>query len=233
MPLQRFAALLAAVAIQAVAQPVPAPENVVHLSASASRDVPQDELAVVFSTTREGPDAAAVQGQLKSALDAALAEARRNAKAGDVDVRTGGFSLTPRYVPKGGTSGWIGRAELVVEGRDTQAIAELTGRIQTMTIERVGYSLSREARERVDADVTAEAIERFRADATRMAKLFGFTGYLLREVHVGSDAPQPRLQADFARARVAAAPMAEQALPTEAGRATVNATVNGSIQLTR
>ena len=233
MSIKHSAAILAVVALQAGAQPLTAPENVVNLEAGASREVTQDELGVVFTTTREGPEAAAVQSQLKQALDAALAEARRVAKPGQLEVRTGNFSLAPRYTPKGSANGWSGLAELIVEGSDAQAIAELTGRIQTMTIARVGYSLSRAARERVEADVTAQAIESFRAKAARMAGLFGFTGYLLREVHVGSHAPQPYAPAEFARSRVAAAPMADSSLPVEAGRATVAATVNGSIQLTR
>ena len=51
-------------------------QNIVTLSASATAEVTKDLLTVIFGTTREGPDAAGVQAQLKSALDAALAEAR-------------------------------------------------------------------------------------------------------------------------------------------------------------
>ena len=97
----------------------PPPQGVLNLTASASVEVPRDLLQISFSTTRDGPDAGAVQSQLKQALDAALAEARKAAKPGQVDVQTGAFSLTPRYGPKGGTiTGWQGTAELIVEGRD-------------------------------------------------------------------------------------------------------------------
>ena len=80
-------------ALPLYAQTLPPPENVVNLNASATVEVASDWLTVVFSTTREGPEAGAVQTQLKQALDAALAEARRIAKPGDVEVRTGGFSI--------------------------------------------------------------------------------------------------------------------------------------------
>ena len=49
-----------------------------------------------MTTTREGQDAATVQSQLKQALDAALAEARKAARPGQVEVQTGNFSLYPR-----------------------------------------------------------------------------------------------------------------------------------------
>lgn len=224
-------ALALATALPAGAQTLPPPENVIHLAASATVEVPSDWLTVVFSTTREGPDAGAVQSQLKQALDTALAEARRIARPGEVEVRTGGFAIHPRYAPKGGINGWSGSTELVVEGRDMGAIGALTGRVQTLSIARVQQSLSREAAERVEADVTAQAVTRFRAKADQSAKLFGFTGWLLREAHVHGE--QPRMRVPVVAMRAAAAPMADEALPVEAGKTSVSASVNGSVQLTR
>ena len=221
---------LTLLALAAAADPPTPPQNVISLSATATVDVPQDWLTVVFSTTREGADAAAVQGQLKQLLEAALNEARKAAKPGQVEVRTGGFSLQPRYAPKGGIAAWQGSAELIVEGRDTQAIAQLTSRVPGLTISRVGYSLSREARQKVEGDVTAQAIEQFRTRAMTVSRQFGFTGYTVREVNVGTDSPgggpvpMMRMQASRAMAD-------EVALPTEAGKASVNATVNGSVQM--
>ena len=42
--------------------------------------------------SREGPDANAIQAQLKTALDTALTEAKKAAQPGQLDVRTGNFS---------------------------------------------------------------------------------------------------------------------------------------------
>src|ERR1700756_4613909 len=53
------------------------PEGVVSLSSSATVQVPNDWIAVQFSTTKEGTDAAAVQAALKEALAAALAQSRQ------------------------------------------------------------------------------------------------------------------------------------------------------------
>ena len=218
----------------AIAQPlppVPQPQNVVSLSASASTEITKDWLSITFSTTREGSDAGAVQNQLRQALDAALAEARKIAKPGQVEVQTGGFSLYPRYAPKGtGITGWQGSTELIVQGRDTQAISQLTGRVQTLSIARVAFSLSREAREKVEGDVTAEAIARFRARADAVSQQFGFTGYVVREVSVSSDASQMASQ-PLMRMQSARAPGADEALPVEAGKALVTATVSGSVQM--
>ncbi len=234
--MKNFARCLAAALIAcaastlAGAQTLPAPQNVVSLNASATVEVNKDWLTVVFSTTREGTDAAAVQAQLKQALDAALTEARKAARPGQLEVQTGSFSLYPRYAAKGGITGWQGSTELIVQGRDTQGISQLTGRVQTLLIARTGFSLSREAREKVEGDVTAEAIARFRSRADSAAKLFGFAGYTVREVSVSADGGQMQPQPMMVRSQ-AMKTSADEALPVEAGKAVVTATVSGSVQM--
>ena len=222
-------ALLGAAGLAAAAEPAP-PQGAVGLSASASVEVPRDLLSITFSTTREGPDAAAVQSQLKQALDGALAEARKAARPGQLDVQTGNFSIYPRPAPKGGISGWQGTAELVVEGRDLPAIAQLTGRIGTLTVARVAYGLSREAREQAEADVAAQAIARYRAKAADYARQFGHAGYAIREVNVSSSEPPPMPRPYAMQGRAMAASV-DEALPVEAGKAAVTVTVSGTIQL--
>jgi predicted secreted protein len=223
--------VLPALAMSLTAHAAEVPRERLSLSASASAEVTRDVLAVSFSTTRDGTEPAAVQAALKQALDAALAEARKVAKPGQVDVQTGGFSLYPRHDPKTGRiNGWQGSAELQVEGRDTAAIAQLTGRINTMTIARVGYSLSRESREKAEADITAQAIARYRAKAADYAKQFGYGGYVVGEVNIASDEaspPRPMMAMRMVKAE------ADSALPTEAGKATVTVNVSGSVQLLR
>jgi predicted secreted protein len=221
-------ALLAAAA--AHAQTAPPIIGVVGLSASASVEVTKDLLNVAMSVTREGQDAAAVQSQIKQALDAALAEAKKAVRPGQLEVQTGNFSLYPRYAPKGGINGWQGTAELVIEGRDMPAIGQLTGRITTMTIARVGYSLSRELREKVEGDVSAQAITRYRAKAAEVAKQFGYGGYTIREVNVNTGEPIMYAAAPMLRAKTMSA-STDESLPIEAGKGTVTVTVNGTVQL--
>lgn len=228
-----MAGALPALPVHAQSAPPLSPplEHVVHLSAAATLDVDNDWLTLVLSTTRDGPEAGAVQTQLKQALDAALAEARRIAKPGDVEVRTGGFSIRPRYSAKGGINGWTGSVELVVEGRDMASIGALTGRIQSLSIARVAQSLSRETAQRVEADITAQAVASFRAKADTSAKLFGFSGWRLREAHLSGELPLQR--APVMAMRAASPAMAGDALPVEAGKTSVTVNVNGSVQLQR
>jgi predicted secreted protein len=229
------ASLFFLVALAARAETVP-PQGVLGLSASASVEVTKDLLAVTLSTTKEGADANVVQAQLKEALDAALVEAKKVARPGQLDVQTGNFSIYPRYAnatssAKPTIRGWQGTVELVVEGRDMAAIGQLTGRITTLTIARVSYRLSREASQRVESDISADAIAAFRAKAAAYAKNFGYAGVAVREVTVStsdaqnSPAPMVRMQA------ATASPSSGDPLSVEPGKALVTATINGTVQM--
>ncbi|AEG92820.1 conserved hypothetical protein [Ramlibacter tataouinensis TTB310] len=206
------------------------PQNVLQLSASGTVETPQDLLTLSLSTTREGADPAAVQAQLKAALDAALAEARKAAQPGQMDVRTGNFAIYPRHGRDGRMSGWNGTAELVLEGRDFARITQAAGRIGSLTLSGVSFGLSREQRLKVEGEAQQLAIERFKAKADELAKSFGFSGYTLREVAVNANdpgfVPRPRMMAMEAKAAGA-----DMAVPVEAGKSAVVVTVSGSVQL--
>mgnify|MGYP000878597621 FL=1 len=201
-----------------------------QLSANGSVEVQQDVLSISMSTTRDGPDATVVQTQLKQALDAALVQARQAASPGQLDVRTGNFSLYPRYGKDGKINGWQGSTELVLEGKDFSRITTTAGRIQTLTLGNVSFSLSREQRARVEGEAQTQAIERFKARALDIAKSFGFTSYTLREVSINANdqgpVPRPRMMAMQAKSEMADAPVS-----VEAGKSTVLVNVSGSVQM--
>ena len=219
--------------------PLPAPatpvaDSVLHLNAAASVDVAQDWMSVDFSVTKEGADARVVQAQLKAALDAALQEARKiEAPAGpaQVQVQGGNFALQPRYDAKGRMNGWTGSTQLRVQGRDMAAIAQLVGRIGTMSIASLGYSISAQAREQAETALTAQAIARFRAAAGAQAQAFGQARWSVREVSVGMDGDDARVMYEAAPKLMAA--RAEAPLPVAAGTDTLTVKVSGTITLGR
>ena len=208
-------------------------QNVAQLSSSASIDVQQDLLSIALNTTQSGTDAATVQTQLKQALDAALIQAKQGQQGlapGQMEVRTGNFSLYPRYGKDNRINGWQGSTELVLEGRDVPRITATAGKIQTLSLGNVSFGLSREQRARVETEAQALAIERFKGKAQEIAKSFGFSGYGLRDVAVSASdqgtIPRPRAMTMQARSDSAESP-----IPVEAGKSTVTVNVSGSIQM--
>lgn len=213
-----------------LAQVVAPPQNVLQLSATGTVEVQQDLLSMTLSTTRDAADATTVQNQLRVALEAALAEARKNAEAGQLDVRTGNFSLSPRYTREGKINGWQGTTELVLEGRDFARITQTAGRITTLSLGNIGFGLSREERRKVETRAQALAIDNFKQKAAELARGFGFGGYTLREVSVNANEggfERPRMMAAQAKSLAAA----DAPVPVEPGRTSVVVNVSGSVQL--
>lgn len=207
------------------------PDGLVNLSATASVEVTQDLLGITLQAVRDGPDAAAVQAQLKTVVEAALTEARKAAQAGAMEVRTGNFSLYPRYGKDNRINGWQGQAELVLQGRDTQRVAQTAGRLTGMNITNVGYSVSRELAEQHESEVAAQAIKKFRAKATEVARQFGYASYTVREITVQSADAGPAMRPVMVQARAAMAMPVDAPLPVEAGRSTLGATVSGTVRM--
>lgn len=215
-------------AAQAEGQPT---RNAVRFSSSATQEVTQDLLSITLQATREGSQAAEVQTALKQAMEAALAEARKSAQAG-MDVRTGAFSVQPRYNSSGRINGWQGFAQLILEGTDVARITQTTGRLNQLNVINVSYGLSRALREQYESSLTSQAIARFKTRAAQIAADFGLKGYTLGDVSVSSTDPgfEPRpylMKAMSARAEAADAP-----LPVEPGKGTLSVTVNGQVILT-
>lgn len=204
--------------------------NVAQLSANGSVDVQQDLLSIVMNTSASGADANLVQTQLKQALDAALAVARPAVLTGQLDLRTGNFSLYPRYGKDGKINGWQGTTELVLEGRDFSRITITAVKIQSLTMGNVSFALSREQRTKVEAEAQTIAIDRFKAKALEVSKSFGFAGYTLREVSINANdqgfQPRPRVMAMQAKSEMSDSPVS-----VEAGKSTVLVNVSGSIQM--
>ena len=223
MPVLFLSGLLGAGAL--FAQPVAAvtPVNVVVVSATAQLEVPQDWLTMTLSTSRDGNDAAAVQSQLRQAVEAALAVAKPQASTQQLEVKTGAFSVYPRHGGNGRIVGWQGSAELVLEGRDFVRLSTTAGKIASMGVGNVAFSLSREAQQKLES-------ERFKAKAVEVAKAFGFEGYALREVSV-SPADQGERPMYRMRAASVAQASSDAPVPVEAGKSLVTVTVSGSVQL--
>ena len=211
--------------------PRDAAQNIAQLTSSASVEVQQDLLAIAMNTSANGTDPNAVQTQLKQALDAALAVAKTQVLPGQLDMRTGNFSLSPRYDKNGKINGWQGTTELVIEGRDFARISSTAGKIQSLTLGNVSFSLSREQRAKAEGEAQTIAIERFKTKALDVAKGFGFTGYTLREVSINANdqgfAPRGRPMMAMAKS----ADMESAPIPVEAGKSTVQVNVTGAVQM--
>ena len=164
-----------------------APLNqVLHLTASAQTEVAQDWLVITLSVQKEGLQAPAVQKQLNAMVSAALAVATPIAKPGTLEVKTGDMNVSPRYGRDGKMNGWVGSAQLVLQGRDVEQITTLAGRMPDLTVSQIDWRLSPEQKTSAEARIQAEAVANFQSKAQSLTKQFGFAAYTLKDVRVSA-----------------------------------------------
>lgn len=222
-------AMLASTGVQA-AEGVAKPASV-SFSTAYSVEVTQDLMTVTLQATKEGAQASEVQAALKQVLDSALTEARKSAVPEGMEVRTGAFSVLPRYNNSGRINGWQGSAQLTLSGTDVARISQVSGRLTQLNVVNVAYGLSKALREQHESSLTSQAIARFRARATQIATDFGQKGYTLGDISVSSTDPgfEPRPYLMAMRAK--AAEVADAALPVEPGKGVLSVTVSGQVLL--
>ena len=221
-------ALLALCSFSAVANPlVPDGRPGVHLEASVSRDVLEDTAHAVLFIEKEHVSAVLAQQQVSDVLSAALAKAQ---KGKDVSVKTGRTSTYAVYGKDNRMTGWRVRGELVLESQNVAALSQsVTVLAETMSIEKMWFSLSPEARRKVQEALQGDAIIAFQKKAEAATRQFGYARYALSEARIVTGGQSVRFHEgvmQLSRAKAASA-----AVPMEAGKTTVSVSVSGTIKL--
>ena len=204
--------------------------DVLDLDATVTSEVAPDLAVVTLAIVREGPDVAPLTKDVNEAMARAFADART---VPAVTAANGGYSTFPRFDSRGGSNtrtGWQVRAEVVLKSKDFDALGILVGRLsQSLQISGSSFEISPEVRARESASLTERGARAFLDKAQATTRAFGYAGYSIRHVTVGSPdlGRAPRVQ--FAEAAVMAKSVAP--MPIESGRVTLSLTVSGSVQM--
>ena len=223
------ASLLSTTAAMAAAQTVAPPSGVLSLSAQAATEVPTDVVHLTLAAEQEGPEPTAISNALSSRTQAVLAQAKRTS---GVEAQSGGFTIHPNTDRNGRISTWRGRSEVILKSKDFAAVSKLAGELASqMQVQNIAFSLSRETRLAAKQKLADQAVAAFRDKAQATTKLFGYSGYTIREVSLnesGGVMPMPRMYAAKAMSDSAGAP-----IPVEGGKSQVTVSVNGSVQMVK
>lgn len=223
------ASLLSTTAAMAAAQTVAPPSGILSLSAQAATEVPTDVVHLTLAAEQEGPEPTAISNALSSRTQAVLAQAKRTS---GVEAQSGGFTIHPNTDRNGRISTWRGRSEVILKSKDFAAVSKLAGELASqMQVQNIAFSLSRETRLAAEQKLADQAVAAFRDKAQATTKLFGYSGYTIREVSLnesGGVMPMPRMYVAKAMSDSAGAP-----IPVEGGKSQVTVSVNGSVQMVK
>lgn len=212
--------LILLLAIPAIAVPM-----IVELSADASRPAINDLVrATVFAEA-----AGRTPGELAKQVNSLIAEALKTARPyPSVSTQSGSTSTYPSTSKDGKIEAWRMRSQLVLESRDSAAVSELLGKLQSfLGVSDLQLQPAPETRKQAENAAMLDALGAFQARARIIADALG-KAYRIKQIAVTTNAPivQPLFRG-AARATLAeAAPM-----PVESGESQVSATVAGQIEL--
>lgn len=198
----------------------------ISLSASASKEVPQDELRVTLYAFSESDDPQATADEVSERIHKALA-ILNSEKA--VSTQTGSFSTHPVY-QKQQVIGWRSRQSLDVKSNKPRLLSKLINRLQNyVLIENIRYDVSEQTRRLVENQLIDQAVQNFLHRARLVTTSLRREQYRLVDMNISTTHPGPRML----RARTMASHEDAAGSPPaiQAGKQLIQVNINGKIEL--
>ena len=236
-----LAALILATALPAAAETDTLHYNMIEFAESANLEITRDTMTAYFSIASEGKDRATVNKAFQKKFNDFNKAVQNNKLQTEILNR----SASPRYEYNNNgkriQTGWEEEAVFKVESKDFDAINHLNDEtLQTATLNRIGFSISKEKREAAVDQVSKAAILRFKDRAQDLAKTLGFSNYKIVKLNLGHIGNRS-IDNDFARAKMmnAEAAMFKRSASDEnnaiqapsPGSEEISITVNGLVQM--
>lgn len=205
------------------------PATLLNLSASAQRELPNDQLNATLYIQERQPQAAQLADKLNRTLNRAKADAAGYPK---VTISSGNYNSWPSYDKNGKINGWQGRADIRLHSRDFTAAAELIAQLQKyMLLEGVQFSVADSTRKATEQTLIPEAIAQLQHQAAAAGKALGKQQQQVRELTIGES--QPNMPPMLMRAKAMTADAAAEVATPEwqPGNSTIQLNVSGRIEL--
>lgn len=196
------------------------------LRAEVVTEVARDTVRLTLAAEVSDKSQAAVASALAATVDSVMKQTR--GKEG-IKTYSGNYHVWPMNDKDGRISNWRGRAEIVLESADFEAVSKLAADVaDRMPIANMAFSVAPRERARYEAELLAEVGTAFRIRAEALAKAFGYESYSIREIRLGGagQAYQPE-----ARRMMSMAADAAMAVPMEGGTERISLSVEGTIFL--
>ncbi len=200
------------------------------LDATAKTEVANDEMLVTLAIERDGTDLSAINQTVLSALNSALAEAK---KSTGIKARMGSVWTNPNWTKDGKTSGWKVRGEVILTSQQLPILGNLIGQLgQKMQIGDIQFRLSDQARADAEKQLLKQVADQFKSKSKDATQALGFTQFNLKELNLSNGyqvSVRPMMRSKGRGADMAS--MSSAPAPTESGESEVSITISGSIEL--
>ena len=196
MKLKHFALLLLplSMALTANAETKPTDEsekNVISFSTEVTKDVDYDVMEVTLFVKEENKNLKELNQTINQKVNAALEVLKKQSA---VEVKKNTRSTQVRYDSKGKQSGWIERADLVLESKDFVVLSQVISDINdTFAIADVVQKLSKETSAKFEDEMIKSALAQFQHKAQLIQTSLNAKGYEVVNLNLDSKNEIPYL----------------------------------------
>lgn len=203
--------------------------RVVHLQATASKLVSNDEMSASLYIEEQQTNPTVLAKNLANAMNAALATAK---KYPDIKVSTGAQHTYPVYDKNQKIRAWQGRAQIDLNSQNFEQTGKLIAELQeNLKLGNVSFQTSEATREMVENELMVAASKKFQERAQALLGVWGASSYELVELNLNtSGSYQPPMM--YARAESMSLKSAD--IPEQnyaGGESNISVTASGRVQL--
>ena len=156
----------------------------VSFSVEAEKEVERDLLQVSLFYQAEGNDLSALNKTMAEKMNKAIELAKAQSA---VEIKDNSRNTWIRYDNKGKQQGWIARAELTLESKDSQALSTLVHELDgILAIDHVSASVSREKLSSLENELTKEALTKVKDKALLIQESLQVKGYRIQNLEISS-----------------------------------------------
>ena len=156
----------------------------VSFTVESEKNVERDLLRVSLFYQAEGNDLSALNKTMAEKMNKAIELAKAQSA---VEIKDNSRNTWIRYDNKGKQQGWIARAELTLESKDSQALSTLVHELDgVLAIDRVSASVSREKLSSLENELTKEALAKFKDKALLLQESLQMKGYTIQNLEISS-----------------------------------------------
>ena len=156
----------------------------VTFTVEAEKAVERDLLQVSLFYQAEGNDLSALNKTMAEKMNKAIELAKAQSA---VEITDNSRNTMVRYDNKGKQQGWIARAELTLESKDSQALSTLVNELDgVLAIDQVNASVSREKLSGLENELTKEALAKLKDKALLLQESLQVKGYRIQNLEISS-----------------------------------------------
>ena len=237
MKLKHFALLLLplSMALTANAETKPTDDlekTVISFSTEVTKEVDYDVMEVTLFIKDENKNLKELNQTINQKANAALEVIKKQSA---VEIKKNTRSTQVRYDSKGKQSGWIERADLVLESKDFVALSQVISDLNdTFAIADVMQKLSKEATAKFEDEMMKNALAQFQHKAQLIQTSLNAKGYEILNLNLDSRNELPYFEGrmmPLAKASSFASENADEVNLDSHSKAELKATVSAQIKL--